>query len=126
LAQQDHQNSIIDFMQNVNMTEQEMENIWVEQYQVFVEAFLAKIHHNYDLRPKTNHDQTKSQKVIKKVQKEPKEVVKPMNEPKNKELLVPGPTSFNITTELNKVHILIPLNELIKIPSFCWMRGGVN
>jgi hypothetical protein len=30
LTQKDHQNSITDYMQNINMSEQEMESIWVE------------------------------------------------------------------------------------------------
>jgi hypothetical protein len=56
--------------------------------------------------------------VIKKVQKQPKEVVNHVTEPQNKEVPIQSTSSFNLTTELNKVCIPIPLNEVIKIPSF--------
>jgi hypothetical protein len=54
--------------------------------------------------------------VIKKVQKQPKEIVKHVTEPQNKEVPIQNTSSFNLITELNKVRIPIPLNEVINTP----------
>jgi hypothetical protein len=52
---------------------------------MFVETFLAKLHHNYDLRPRMNLSQPQNQKVVKKVQNQQKEISKPINELPNKQ-----------------------------------------
>jgi hypothetical protein len=41
----------------------------------------------------------------------------------NKESLSQIQSSFNLSNELNKIHVNIPLNELVKIPYF---REDVN
>lgn len=66
LTEHDYQDSVVSFNQNVNMSEEEMENIWATQYRCFAETVLAELHHKYDLRLRVTPVQKSTTKVTDK------------------------------------------------------------